>query len=76
MKKGDKFIYYFTNGVEFGEIDQIFEKIKYDVDHGIKIKVPFIISTQGKTFNAKSCFIIDSEIRPSFIKRVIRYVTK
>ena len=76
MKKGDKFICYLGETAIIGEVERVFVKIKYDVDHGVKIQVPYIVSTQGREFSEKSCFIIDSEIRSSFIKRVIRYCTR
>jgi hypothetical protein len=71
MEKGEHFIFYGKSGVIKGIVASSFEKVTYDLKHGIKVITPYIVSTDGETYNEKLCLKIDSEINPNFLKRLL-----
>lgn len=71
MEKGERFIFYGKSGVVKGIVASSFEKVTYDLKHRIKVITPYIVSTDGETYNEKSCLKIDSEISPNFLKRLL-----
>jgi hypothetical protein len=71
MEKGERFIFYGKSGVVKGTVASSFEKVTYDLKHGIKVITPYIVSTEEETYNEKSCLKIDSDINPNFLKRLL-----
>lgn len=76
MEKGERFIFYGKSGVVKGIVSSTFEKITYDIKNGVKVITPYIISTNGETFNEKHCLRIESEIGPSFLKRLLKIFSR
>ena len=71
MNKGDSFIFYGKSGVVKGTVADYYEKVTYDLKHGVKVINPYIVSTDGETYNEKLCLKVDSEIGPTFLKRLL-----
>jgi len=74
MKKGDCFIFYGKSGVVKGVVADTFEKATYDLNNGVRVITPYITSTDGEKYNEKHCLKIDSEIRPSFLRRLLNLI--
>jgi hypothetical protein len=74
VKKGDLFIFYGHSEVIKGTVDSTFEKITYDLKNGVKVITPYIISTDGTTFNEKLCLQISSPIEPSFLRKLLKFI--
>lgn len=71
MEKGEHFIFYGKSGVVKGTVASSFEKVTYDLKHGVKVITPYIVSDIGETYNEKLCLKIDSDINPNFLKRLL-----
>ena len=71
MEKGERFIFYGNSGVVKGIVASSFEKVTYDLKHGIKVIHPYIVSIDGETYDEKSCLKIESEIGPNFLKKLL-----
>ena len=71
MEKGERFIFYGKSGVVKGTVASSFEKVTYDLKHGVKVITPYIVSDIGETYNEKLCLKIDSDINPNFLKRLL-----
>jgi hypothetical protein len=71
MEKGERFIFYGKSGVVKGKVASSFEKVTYDLKHGVKVITPYIVSTDGDTYNEKMCLKIKSEISPSFLRKIV-----
>lgn len=76
MEKGERFIFYGKSGVVKGIVASSFEKVTYDLKHGIKVIHTYIVSTDGETYNEKSCLKIDSEIGPNFLKKLLILISR
>jgi hypothetical protein len=76
MNKGDRFIFYGKSGVVKGIVADSFEKVTYDLKHGVKVITPYIVSTDGETYNEKLCLKIDSEIGPNFLKKLLNLFSR
>ena len=76
MEKGERFIFYGKSGVVKGIVASSFEKVTYDLKHGVKVITPYIVSTEEETYNEKSCLKIDSDINPNFLKRLLILVSR
>ena len=71
MEKGEHFIFYGKSGVVKGTVAKSFEKVTYDLKHGVKVITPYIIADSGETYNEKLCLKIESDISPSFLRRLL-----
>jgi hypothetical protein len=71
MEKGDRFVFYGNNGVVKGTVAKVFSKVTYDLKNGIKVVHTYIISEDGGTYNTNLCLKIDSDISPSFLRRLL-----
>ena len=71
MEKGERFIFYGKSGVVKGIVTSSFERVTYDLKHGIKVITPYIISDIGETYNEKLCLKIDSDVSPNFLKKLL-----
>lgn len=71
MEKGDRFIFYGKSGAVKGTVTNSFKKVTYDLKHGVKVITPYIVSTDGETYNEKLCLKIESDIGPSFLRRLL-----
>lgn len=76
MEKGERFIFYGKSGVVKGIVASSFEKVTYDLKHGVKVITPYIISDSGETYNEKSCLKIESEIGPNFLKKLLGLINR
>ena len=76
MEKGERFIFYGKSGVVKGIVASSFEKVTYDLKHGVKVITSYIVSTEEETYNEKSCLKIDSDIGPNFLKRLLILVSR
>jgi hypothetical protein len=72
MEKGDDFIFYGEDHAIRGKVESTFEKLTYDLKNGVRVATPYIISTDGKTYNEKLCFQIKSEIGSNFLKKLLK----
>jgi hypothetical protein len=71
MEQGDRFIFYSKTGVVKGVVSKVFNKVAYDLKNGIKVVHTYIISEDGETYNTNLCLKIDSDISPSFLRRLL-----
>jgi len=71
MVKGERFIFYGKSGVVKGVVASSFEKVTYDLKHEVKVITPYIVSTDGETYNEKLCLKIKSDIPLSFLRKLL-----
>jgi len=71
MEKGERFIFYGKSGVVKGTVASSFEKVTYDLKHGVKVITPYIISDNGETYSEKLCLKIESDIGPNFLRKML-----
>lgn len=71
MVKGERFIFYGKSGVVKGVVASSFEKVSYDLKHEVKVITPYIVSTDGETYNEKLCLKIKSDIPRSLLRKVL-----
>jgi hypothetical protein len=76
MERGDRFIFYGKSGVVKGTVADSFNKVTYDLKHGVKVINIYIVSTDGETYNEKLCSKIDSDIGSIFLRRLLSLIKR
>jgi hypothetical protein len=72
MKPGDRFVWYGEKETVIGTVYQITERTKYDLFNGIKIVKKKVVDLNGVHYNYNQCYLIESEISPVFLKKVLK----
>jgi hypothetical protein len=72
MKPGDRFIWYGEKETVIGTVYQITERTRYDLVNGIKIVKKKVVDLDGVNYNYNQCYLIESEISPVFLKKVLK----
>jgi hypothetical protein len=72
MKPGDRFVWYGEKETVIGTVYQITERTRYDLVNGIKIVKKKVVDLNGVNYNYNQCYLIESEISPVFLKKVLK----
>jgi len=72
MKPGDRFIWYGEKETVIGTVYQITERTRYDLVNGIKLVKKKVVDLNGVNYNYNQCYLIESEISPVFLKKVLK----